>query len=58
MRNFKRILLMCLALFLVENLFSFCLSPVTLQHTFEKELRWMERNDKEPNMVVLGDSTV
>lgn len=58
MRNFRKILLMCLALFLVEQAAVFCLEPVTYTYYLEKDLKELKRQDKEPDIVLVGDSRI
>lgn len=58
MRSFKKIILMAVILLCMEGIMSFLLEPVTYQHTLDRELKYMEQQGWNPNVVLLGDSMV
>lgn len=58
MRNFKKVLLMLLALFLVEQAAVFGLEPVTYTYYLEKDLTDLKWQGKEPDVVLVGDSRI
>lgn len=58
MRSFKKIVLMAVILFCMESVMSFLLEPVTFQHALDRELKYMEQQGWDPDVVLLGDSMV
>lgn len=58
MRNFKKILLLLLLLLAFEQILGFALEPVTFQHYLEVELKQKKVEDKQPDMVFIGNSRV
>lgn len=58
MRNFKKILLMIVILIGMEFAASFLLEPISFENTMELEFKALNRQNFNPNMLLLGDSMV
>lgn len=58
MRNFKRVLCLILSLWLMEVIAVFCLEPVTYQYYLEKDLKKLESEGRQPDVVLVGDSRI
>lgn len=58
MRNFKKFLLLFLLLLLFEQVLDFALEPVTFQHYLELELKQKKMENKQPDLVFIGNSRV
>ena len=58
MNNFKKVLLLAVLLILFEQVLGYVLEPVTFQHYLELELRQKNVEDKQPDMVFIGNSRV
>lgn len=58
MRSFKKIVLIIIVLLCMEWIMAFLLEPVTYQRTLDRELKYMERQGWNPNMVLFGDSMI
>ena len=44
--------------FCVESVLTYCLEPVTMQMEIERQLNYKAEQGIEPDLVILGDSTV
>lgn len=58
MSNFKKVLLLAVLLILFEQVLGYALEPVTFQHYLDMELRQKGTENKQPDMVFIGNSRV
>lgn len=58
MHNFKKIVLLMLMLLAFEQVLGFALEPITFQHYLELELEQKTEENKQPDMVFIGNSRV
>ena len=58
MRNFKRVILLCVIFLLFEVVIGFALEPVTFQHYLEKELAKKKEENIQPDLAFFGNSRI
>ncbi len=58
MRNFRKIVLLVLLLFIFEQLLGFALEPITYQHYLDLELKQKSLENHQPDMTFIGDSRI
>lgn len=58
MSNFKKVLLLFVLLILFEWGLGFALEPITFQHYLDMELKRERMDDRQPDMVFIGNSRV
>ena len=58
MRNFKKIILLCVIFFLFESVLGFALEPVTFQHYLEVELERKAEENIQPDLAFFGNSRI
>lgn len=58
MRNFRKMVVLAVALLCVEWIAVFCLEPVTYTYYLNKDLKKLEEQGRIPDVVLVGDSRI